>query len=205
MPTCHKCQKKNIHYSDFCKTCFCEVLERRIKKYLGQHELIQRNDVLYVTDDLVEYFLKNLITLPITIVRTLKTNVKPTKRVLAWTMDHELEYFLDQLINKGTIPHKEKPGVKFFLAVTKAELEAYTTAKKIDLPEDLKPEPIKELIKPSGLVSIPGSGGDFVPLSQIQNPADILNELEKRHKETRHSLMKSIEQLKMIMQENKTI
>lgn len=205
MPSCHKCQKRTIFHDDFCKACFCEVLERRIKKYLGQRELIQRNDVLYVTDDLVEYFLKNLITLPITIVRTLKTNVKPTKRVLAWTMDHELEYFLDQLVNKGTIPTKEKSGIKFFLAVTKAELEAYAQAKKLDLSEDLKPEPAKELTKPSGLVGIPGSGGDFVQLNTIQTPADILNELEKRHKETRHSLMKSVEQLKMIMKENKTV
>jgi len=205
MASCHKCQTRDVYFSDFCKQCFCELLERRLKKHHGQHGLIQKNDVLYVTNDLVEYFLKRLFSMPLTIVRTLKTNMKPTKRVLAWTMDHELEYFLDQLINKGAIPAKEKPGVKFFLAVTKAELEAYTSAKKIDLPEDLKPEPAKELIKPSGLVGIPGSGGDVVPLSQIQSPLDILNELEKRHKETRHSLMKSIEQLKMIMKENKTI
>lgn len=205
MASCHKCQTRDVYFSDFCKACFCELLERRLKKHHGQQGLIQKNDVLYVDNDLVEYFLKRLFSMPLTIVRTLKTNMKPTKRVRAWTMDHELEYFLDQLINKGAISAKEKPGVKFFLAVTKAELEAYTTAKKIDLPEDLKPEPAKELIKPSGLVGIPGSGGDFVPLSQIQTPADILNELEKRHKETRHSLMKSVEQLKMIIKENKTI
>ncbi len=204
MEPCHKCRKKTRYHADFCKTCFCTVLERRIKKYLGQHELIKKNDVLYVDNDLVEYFLKTLFTLPLTIVRTLTTNVVPNKRVLAWTMDHELEQFLDCLINKGTLP-REKKGVKFFLPVTRDELHAYARAQKLPLSNDLKPMPKKELLKQSGLASIPGSGGAAVPLSTIQTPADILNELEKRHPETRHSLIKSIEQLKLILKENKTI
>ncbi|MDO8643063.1 MAG: hypothetical protein Q7R76_05810 [Candidatus Woesearchaeota archaeon] len=202
MATCHKCPLP-IYYSDFCEQCFCDLLERRIKKYIGQHELLKKNDVLYVDNDLVDYFLKKLFTLPLTLVRT-PTDGASAKRVLAWTMDHELEFFLDELMTHGLIA-PEKPGLKFFLAVTKSELQAYTAAKNIPLPDDLKPAPKHDLMKPSGLVSIPGSGGDFLPLNTIQTPADILNELEKRHHETRASLMKSIEQLKLILKEDKTI
>ncbi len=195
--TCHKCKNKEQYHGDFCKPCFCELLERRIKKYLRQQEAIKKDDILVVDNDLVVYVLEHILTMPVKIVRDA---TQEGKKVLAWSMDHELEWFLESLLEKGCVPESHQEGIKLFVTISKKELASYAAAKGIVLSGDLKPKPVRQdLIHISGITSIPGSGVPARADKKIESYADLLNELEKRHHETRPSLLKSIAKLQEIL------
>ncbi|MBW2999255.1 hypothetical protein KY339_01165 [Candidatus Woesearchaeota archaeon] len=161
---CKKCKKK-AYYNEFCKKCFCQQIEARVRKELRLKKLIQKNDVLLITSPFCEYMVKSIMKgLPLKIVK----KGKHDKKVILWTMDDEIEYFLKNFFAGKKyieLSHHGK-NIKLFLKVKHDELMAFARAKGFKLKKK-KITPILEMIE----------------------------KLEKKHPETKFSLGKSMEKL----------
>src|SRR3989344_2675091 len=166
---CIKCKAKVLDDFDFCRGHFIENIERRVKKDIRQNNLIEKDETLIIKDDLSRYFLKNVINVPVKIV----SSGKHDKEVLLWTMDDEILVFLDALFGrkklKGSGIGIIKGRIKLFRTVTDRELEAYAKIKGIKFSKKRTEKEKKVLAE--------------------------LDLLEKDHRETRFSLIKSIEEI----------
>src|SRR3989338_7300928 len=175
---CQKCRQKAYFEG------FCELIEKRVRKHVRLSALIKKNDVLVVEHPLVAYFIKSIVQdMPVTILKTMPDETgdgKTTKQVLAWTMDNELDAFLYQIFaGKDLVVEAQKEHeqntqqIKLLVTLTDKEAEMFAQAKQI--------EPLPK---------------------KTRKYEALLQQLEQKHQETRYSLMKSVEELKGIL--NKT-
>lgn len=166
---CVKCKAKVLGDFDFCRSHFVENIERRVKKDIRQNNLIEKDEILLVKEPLSRHFVENVINVPVKIG-------KKGREVLLWTMDDEILVFLDTLFSgkkvKGSGIGIKKGRIKLFRTVTDKELEAYAKIKGIRFSRK-KTESEKKILAE-------------------------LDRLEKDHKETRFSLIKSIEEISRI-------
>ena len=180
---CQKCRQK-AYFEGFCERCFCEVIEKRVRKHVRLSALIKKNDVLVVEHPLVAYFIKSIVQdMPVTILKPMPDETgdgKTTKQVLAWTMDNELDAFLDQIFaGKDLVVEAQKEHeqntqqIKLLVTLTDKEAEMFAQAKQI--------EPLPK---------------------KTRKYEALLQQLEQKHQETRYSLMKSVEELKRILNKN---
>ncbi len=160
---CTKC-KKEAYENGLCKSCFSRYIERKIRKELRIHKLIQRNDTLIISDPLCEYVIKRAIKeMPIKILKRGKG-----KKVLPWTTDDECHHFLSLFLNNKPLKNLgHGKDVKLFLSLREAEVAAFAKAKGFKFPR-----PKKDTI------------------------TTILDKLEKKHPQTKHSLLRSINDIK---------
>lgn len=177
---CQKCRQK-VYFEGFCEQCFCEVMEKRVRKQVRLQGLIKKNEVLTVEHPLVAYFIKSIVQdMPVTILNTMPKDGH-AKHVLAWTMDDELDAFLEQIFAgkdlKEAVQKEQEQNImqiKLLVTLTDKEAEMFAKAKQIE-----------ELPK------------------KIRKYETLLQQLEHKHKETRYSLVKSVEELKRILQEKR--
>ena len=170
--SCLKC--KNPRYrTEFCKACFCELVERKVKKYLRENQFVKKGDRLAVKDPLCRQGLLDAIQgLPVELVE----EGKDAKQVLPLTMDDTLDVFFDKVFygNEGKIiPQEDQNIIALFRMIKARDVEAYAKAKK--LPFTLRTTKYTAL----------------------------LDVLEKNHQETRTSVLNSIDELKEILEKAK--
>lgn len=163
---CSACTN-NPYHNQLCEGCFIGLLERRIRKMLRSTGGVQKNDTLLIQDPFCEAVIRSIAPgLPFTVASS-----GHGKTVLSWTMDDEIEQFLDCLFLNKPIPHGNNPAIiKLFLCLTDREYEAYARAKHTEPRE--------------------------IPSRKY---AAFLDEFEKRHQETRYTLLKTIGELNSIL------
>ncbi|MBN1502565.1 hypothetical protein JW930_03405 [Candidatus Woesearchaeota archaeon] len=192
---CIKCGKKagyRIQNNHLCQTCFSRTIEKRVRKELRLKRLIKKNDQILVLDDgslnaqTSIYLLKKIIKgLPANI-RTKKKkysvlggiiNSTYNKIIIPWTLDHEIYYYLECLLN-GKCPHYlghyklgNKLYIKLLLPITQEESKTYAEINKVSF-------------------KTPGT----IRLSTQFS----LDELEKEFPEIKYSLYQATQQLKKI-------
>ncbi len=154
---------KNAFFERLCTPCFLRNIESRVRKELRLTKAVEKNKVLLIKDDLSRYFISSIISMPIKVVKSGRHD----KKVLPWTLDDEIEDFLERTF-KGRQPKREdKNIIKLFRTVRYKELELFAKLKKIKL-EKRKPTKLGKL----------------------------LDSLENQHLETKFSLLKSVEEIK---------
>ncbi len=106
---CVKCSKKKVVFKDLrlCRSCFLEVIERRVRKEFRLKKLVKKHDSLLIIDD-GSYDAKNLIYLTKKIIGKMpvslkikKGKYKPGKRIkfkgkiiVPFNLDDEVSLFL---------------------------------------------------------------------------------------------------------------
>ena len=178
---CVKCKKEALFQLQewYCASCFCLVIEKRVKKYIRTNALFAKNDLLYVAGELGAHVLREVIQgLPVEMfVLEEAEAVKKwsascnAKLILPWTMDKELAGFLKDIFHGMIIHEPHARIIKIFLPITEPELKKYAELKHLPCPEENK--------------------GSII---------DILNQLEAKYPSSKYSLAKSMETLRSMMQ-----
>ena len=163
---CIKCKAKVLGDFEFCRGHFIENVERRVKKDIRQNNLIEKDETIIVKDPLSRNFIEKVINVPVKIG-------KKGREAMLWTMDDEILVFLDALFGKKKLKKSRigiiKDRIKLFRTVTDKELEAYAKIKGLRFSKKRTEKEKKVLAE--------------------------LDLLEKDHRETRFSLIKSIEEI----------
>ncbi len=126
---CHKCCKSaesKLVDKWYCRKCFCELVEQKIKHNLRKYNL-KKDCRLTVKDKASEYIITKVINLPVRI-----TNKKGDYEVVPWTMDDENEEFLKKFLENKKIKTKEDlKKIKLFCPLSKNDMKTYFSIKKI--------------------------------------------------------------------------
>ena len=125
---CHKCNSKALYQlvdKRFCKKCFADLIEQKIKQNLRKYK-IKKDSVLLVKDDCCKYFINKIIKLPVKIV----DRGKHDHHVMPYTLDDDNEEFLTQII-QAKKKKQNKKEVRLFLPVSKKDMKHYLEIKKI--------------------------------------------------------------------------
>lgn len=162
---CLKCNGK-VFMNGFCSQHFAENIEKRVKKDIRQNNLIEKGKILLAKDPITVHFIKNVLNVPVKIVGSGRHD----KEILLWTMDDEILYFFTNMF-KGKMRKEsiQKNSIRLFRTVKDSELEAYAKLKGIRFSR-----------KRAG---------------QEKRILEELDKIEGKHKETRFSLIKSIEEI----------
>ena len=177
---CIKCSREAafILQEWYCHDCFCEVIERRLRKYLRTENPIQKGEHLLVLGVLAQHVLKTLIKdLPVTIT-TVQTHEElaqskkqcpETRCVLPYTMEYGLRSFLQGVFEgSGENPSKD---IILFLPITMHELRKYVEIK--------------------GLQS---------PVQEHDEFFDVLDKFEEKYPSSKYSLMKSAKAIRQLLE-----
>lgn len=179
-----KCQKcpYNAEYKlidkFYCKNCFSELIEQKIKQNLRKYE-IKKGCMLRMSDPASEYVIKKVINLPVKIVRGKQ---KAEYEVVPWTTDDENETLLNMFFDnnfgnkkinsrKQTSKQQPKKIIKLFYPVSKKEMQQYFEIKK---------------------VQYKFKRGEF---------DDIINSFEEKFPGTKRALLKSAEKITAVSQQ----
>jgi len=156
--TCNNKSELNLGYlKPVCNSCFCRIIEKRVKKYLRLTCPLKKNERLLVIDDLSYFFITEFLKLPLDITykkmklsmddcifqdEKLKKIIKEKKIsrvILPWSCDDENLLFLDSLFTKkssSNLPKLSKKSkakfIKLFKPVTDKELDIYSKQKRIN-------------------------------------------------------------------------
>lgn len=169
MKHCTRCEGEEYH-DGLCKSCFCEVIGKRIRKDLRNQQLIKKHDRLLVKDGLCKQIIREILGgLPVEYVEQAPYD----KEILFWTMEDELEQFLDRLFTgKRLDPLGHfRSQIKLFLHVRDKELEVFAQAKHLN----------------------------YTTPSRTRLAA-LVGDMEKKYPEVKFSLLKSIMELKEAME-----
>jgi hypothetical protein len=150
---------------------FCERIEKRIRKYVRINKIFSKGDKLIVVGDVCRYLVGSIIKgLPVTIVYRRRVGEVPKgyRVVMPWTMDDEIVDFLESVFLNKK--RKKHGFIKLLVVATDKEIKQFARFKKLEFKENSKNKDIKEF----------------------------LDKLEEEHPETKHSLLKSVEQIEKI-------
>lgn len=139
---CIKCRRKAgislRHMGNLCRSCFLEIVEKRVRKELRTKRLIRKNDLILMVDDgskefvVGGYLLKNIIkNLPvkIDIKKSSKNTEKYNKIIIPWSLDDEAEEFLDALFNKKKKQKQNKKIIKLLINLSDEEIKLFAKIK----------------------------------------------------------------------------
>ncbi|PIN80487.1 hypothetical protein COV16_00795, partial [Candidatus Woesearchaeota archaeon CG10_big_fil_rev_8_21_14_0_10_34_8] len=87
---CLSCNKKESKYK-YCKKCFVNIVERRVRKHVRVFGL-KKDQKVVVNDNVTMYFLENIIHLP------LKINKNIGLKLSLITIDDECSAYLERLL-----------------------------------------------------------------------------------------------------------
>lgn len=163
----------------YCNSCFCSVIERRIRKSLRQENPIIKGEHLLVFGTFTHTILRTVIKeLPVnsTVLETeeefqkAKKSFPEARCVLPGTMEHGLCVFLDGVFH-GRVEKAESPDIMLFSSLTMQELTKYVELQGIILPA-------------------PQQGELF----------SLLNKLEDKYPSTKYSLLKSVKTIHQVLE-----
>ncbi|MBW3002955.1 hypothetical protein KY337_00195 [Candidatus Woesearchaeota archaeon] len=140
--SCKKTPELVYDNRNYCKSCYCKLLERRISKYLRINNLIEKDDVLYIKDPLLEHLIKTVVKgLPLKIVKKKTKNSRP---VVLWTLDDEVSYFVESFFSKS-FKLKTTKDIKPLRPLTDNDIALYAKFKKLKFKPNKKPHSYKYL------------------------------------------------------------
>ena len=124
------------------KSIFCSMIEKRVRRYLRINRLFEKDDRIYVKDELSKFFIDKIIgTLPKTFTKYPK---KANKVVIKYTLDDECNDFLEKMLyNKHKKPVK---GIKLLRAITDKEASLFAKYNNIKFEPNKKDKKIKEIL-----------------------------------------------------------
>jgi hypothetical protein len=125
---CVKCKKPAEHKlvdKWYCKRCFTELVEHKIKHNLRSYN-IKKDSRLLVSDKASEQVIRKVINLPVRIVKR-----KPADYIIIpWTLDDSNEALLKQFFEKKR-QKDDRKTVKLFEPLSKDEMKQYFSIKKV--------------------------------------------------------------------------
>ncbi len=204
---CEKCKKNKgeikLPYLGhlLCKRCFCNLIQRRVKKEIKQKKIIEENDkVLLIDDKSIEARISEIIINSIykkvkltkkhvkqfdleKIKKSTKSLIKKekiSKVVIPFNLDKEINYFTECVFsgNKTSkIGHYKEEGI-IFVKLLRNVLES-----ECDLFAEFNNLSVKRPVEDKKIDDIKG----------------LINRINKKHCETKFSLLKSIDKLNKII------
>jgi len=129
---CRKCKKREA-VGEFCRSCYIEIFEKRVRKHIRLNKIVARGDTVLARDALSFHLLKSLQSV---IVHNRKTLKRYDHVFAAYSMDSVSGDFLGQLID-GKKP-KLRSVSTILTPVTNDEITLYCKYKNI------KPPTLKE-------------------------------------------------------------
>lgn len=209
---CQKCNKAKAEIKlpylslRLCKACFCRLIEKRVKKEIRSKELINEKEKILLLDNnskesrISEHILNtaynnrlNLIKVKVSKFETGFVNKKVKKVikknkikqvVIPWNLDDEIIYFTENLFSKGNFNYighftqDEIFYIKLLRNVLESECLLFAKCKKFKFKKRIKKDKNRREIK------------------------NMLDKIDKKHSETKFSLLKSIDSLIKIIKKN---
>jgi len=167
--TCKKC-KKESYFEELCQKHLKEYALKKIKKEIRIHQLFSPHDTFIVSHPFCETIVKEVVQgMPCTI-----KELGEGKEIVLWTMNDEIEQFLDAFFKNEPLPAlgHEKNKIKLFLPLRDKEVAALASCFDISW-------------------TAPDRGAI----------GEMLENMSKDHPETEHSILKNIRELKKIFRE----
>jgi hypothetical protein len=197
--TCTNCKNDaiiTISSNPFCKKCFKTICGKRIRKFIRSTAYVNKNDKVLIVGELTEKVFKEIIKgLPLKIEtigdkefhsdtlkfikRLEKQQDKYDKIIIPWTAEHECCLFLEQMTSK-------KPNFSY--------LGKTINNKFIKLFRILTEEEAIQLAKQNNLTFIERKQDTFT---------EILDKMQSKYPEARFSLLKSIDNLEEVLNDDK--
>jgi hypothetical protein len=204
---CEKCKKNkgeiNLPYLGhlLCRRCFCNLIQRRVKKEIKQKKIIEENDkVLLVDDGSIEARVSEIVINAIyKKVKLVKNHVKsfslghldkPTKNVIKkekiskvvipFNLDNEIAYFTDCVFSGKKVDKLShyKEGkitfVKLLRNILESECDLFAEFNNICV----KRRPLKD--------------------KKTRDIKGLINRINSKHCETKFSLLRSIDKINNI-------
>ena len=202
---CQKCNRAKAEIKlpylglRLCKSCFCRLIEKRVKKEIRSKELINEKEKILLLDNnskearISEYILNtaynnrlNLIKVKVSkfeigfVNKKVKEIIKKNKIkqvIIPWSLDDEIIYFTENLFSKGNfnyIDHFIQDKIfytKLLRNVLESECFLFAKCRKFKFKDRPEKDKQKKAIK------------------------NMLDKIDKKHSETKFSLLKSIEQI----------
>jgi len=206
---CQKCKKAKgeikLPYLGLrlCKTCFCKLIERRVKKEVRSKNLINEKEKILLLDNnskearISEHILNTTYNNRLNLIKVKVNNFKlgslnkKTKEIIKknkikqviipWNLDDEIIYFTEILFNKGNFKFlgnfKQNKifHIKLLRNVLESECLLFAKCRKFKFKEKPKKDKQRKDIK------------------------KMLDKIDKKHAETKFSLLKSIGQLESLL------
>ncbi len=202
---CQKCKRLKAEIKlpylglKLCKNCFCRLIEKRVKKEIRSKELINEKEKILLLDNnskeskISEHILNTAYNNRLNLIKAKVANFKlcslgkKTKEIIEknkikqiiipWNLDDEIIYFTENLFNKGDfkfLGHFRQDKVHYVKLLRNVlESECLLFAKCRNFKFKAMPEKNKQK-------------------KAIKN---MLDKIDKRHAETKFSLLKSIDNL----------
>jgi uncharacterized Zn ribbon protein len=125
---CAKCKKPAAYKlvdKVYCRKCFCELVEHKIKHNLRQYS-IKKDSRLLVKDRASEYVVRKVVNLPVNIVKSGRYD----RIILPYTLDDQNEAMLKRFFEKKR-QKADSRAVRLFEPLSKDELKQYLAIKKV--------------------------------------------------------------------------
>ncbi|MDP7323218.1 MAG: hypothetical protein QF632_00490 [Candidatus Woesearchaeota archaeon] len=144
-----------------------EQIQRKIRKYVRLNKPFQKDDKIYVNSRFCKVLLKEILKdLPVTYVTTEK---KANKVVIPWTLDDEINDFLQNIFQRKSLKTNQKV-IKLLKPIT--DKEAALLAEKKDC--------------------------HFTPNKKDPEIKHMIENLQKDHPEIKHGLLKTASELRSL-------
>ena len=171
-----KNKKKTSKNSE--KNAFSKRIEKRIRKDIRINSLFKKGDKIYVKDKLCRFLIDKIIgDLPKIYTKDLK---KANKIVIKYTLDDKCGEFLEELFYNHNCNHKNG---------SQAQKKKKKSKKTIEILRTITDKEAIEFAKNNKML--------FRPNKKNKKIQEILDDLEKSYPQTRFSLAKSIQALKL--------
>jgi len=186
-----------------CKGCFCKLIERRVKKEIRSKKLINEKEKILLLDNhskeakISESILNTTYNNRLNLIKVKVNNFKlgslgnKTKEIIKkskikqviipWNLDNEITYFTENLFNKGNFKflgnfkQNKILYIKLLRNVLESECLLFAKCRKFKFKKKTEDDKYKKEIK------------------------SMLDKINKKHAETKFSLLKSIEPLVPIL------
>ncbi|MBU3941425.1 MAG: hypothetical protein KKF74_00770 [Nanoarchaeota archaeon] len=202
---CQKCKKARAEIKlpylglRLCRGCFCKLIEKRVKKEIRSKKLINEKEKILLLDNnskeakISEHIIRaaynNRVDLLKVKVNALKIGhlsektkeiIKKNKIkqvIIPWNLDDEIIYFTENLFNKGDfkfLSHFTQDKIfyiKLLRNVLESECLLFANCRKFKFKDKPEKDRQKKVIK------------------------NMLDKIDKKHSETKFSLLKSIDSL----------
>lgn len=187
-----------------CRACFCKLIEKRVKKEIRSKNLINEKEKILLLDNnskearisehIIRVAYNNRVDLLKVSVNELKIDslTKKTKEIIKknkikqvivpWNLDDEITYFSENLFNKGDFKflghfmQNKIHYIKLLRNVLESECLLFAKCKKFKFKKKTEKNKYRKNIK------------------------NMLDKIDKKHSETKFSLLKSIGQIIPIVQ-----
>jgi len=206
---CQKCNRAKAEIKlpylglRLCKGCFCKLIERRVKKEIRSKNLINEKEKILLLDNnskearISEHILNTAYNNRLNLIRAkinnfkLGTLNKKTKEIIKknkikqviipWNLDDEIIYFTENLFKKGDFKflghfkQNKTSYIKLLRNVLESECLLFARYRKFKFKKKTEKDKQRKDIK------------------------KMLDKIDKKHAETKFSLLKSIGQLESLL------